>query len=176
MELAHDIWEKALQIFNPGRSFRGEPLVVAAAGVRPRGLPERASHKNRPLEKSLEYIDRIFRDYLAYSGLNSRKLEGKRVLEVGPGDNLGVALKFLAAGAAQVVSIDRFFPHRDPNRSGASSTALRETLTPAEKSRFDEAVDLSMGVRFHPEKLQYLYGCSRRSKISTWCFGRWIVC
>jgi SAM-dependent methyltransferase len=151
-------WKKVFKYSILGAHFavnRWSWLRLALGRVDSRN---RASHKNLPLEKSLEYIDRIFHDYLAYSGLNSRELEGKRVLEVGPGDNLGVALKFLAAGVAQVVSIDRFFSHRDPQQERRIYTALRERLTPAEKSRFDDSVDLSSGVRFHPEKLQYLYG------------------
>src|SRR5437867_2359472 len=63
---------------------------------------------------SLDYINRTFDDYLKYSGLSTRSFQDKRVLEVGPGDNLGVALKFLAAGAGQVVCIDKFFSKCDP--------------------------------------------------------------
>src|SRR5947199_8669766 len=67
-----------------------------------------STHTGWPLERSLEYIGRAFREYLQRSGLCQGTLEGKRVLEIGPGDTLGVALKFLAAGAAEVVSLDKF--------------------------------------------------------------------
>jgi hypothetical protein len=36
-------------------------------------------------------------------------LQDKRVLEIGPGGNAGVALKFLLAGAKQVVCLDKFY-------------------------------------------------------------------
>ena len=49
-------------------------------------------------ENSLDYINRTFYDYLTYSGISVHSLQDKNVLEVGPGGNLGVALKFLAAG------------------------------------------------------------------------------
>src|ERR1700682_1911668 len=42
-----------------------------------------------PVTRSLDYINRVFDEYLQYPGLSSDKLEGKRILEAGPGDNLG---------------------------------------------------------------------------------------
>ena len=44
-------------------------------------------------------------------------LAGKRILEVGPGDNLGVALLLAAAGARRVVCLDRFDVLRDERRN-----------------------------------------------------------
>jgi len=120
--------------------------------------PNGSSHKNLSLEKSLAYIDRVFSDYLRFSGLTPRALEGKRVLEVGPGDNLAVALRFLSAGAAEVVCIDRFFSWRDPEKERRIYLAVRDALTASEKILFDNAVDLTAGIQFNTEKLRYIYG------------------
>ena len=95
-----------------------------------------------PLDRSVAYIAGICDNYLRSSGPASQMLEGKRIVEIGPGDKLGVALKFLAAGAEKVVSIGRFFSHRDGDRERRIYLALRETLDSKERILFDEAVDL----------------------------------
>src|SRR5437762_4146412 len=114
-----------------------------------------STHQSWPVERSVEYIGRVFREYLACSSLTP---EGKRILEIGPGDNLGVALKFLAAGASEVVAIDKFFSRRDSQKERRIYLALRNTLTLVERNRFDEAVDLTEGIRFNPVRLRYHYG------------------
>lgn len=95
-----------------------------------------ASHRGRPVEESLDYIDRVFADYLRYSGEPPERLEGLRVLEVGPGDNYGVALRFLAAGAAQVVCLDRFRPVADLSQQQRIYEALGERLPPDQRARY----------------------------------------
>src|SRR5512132_2502542 len=63
-----------------------------------------STHEHWSLEKSVSYIDLVYREYIEYSGLTHEAFRGSRILEVGPGDNFGVALKFLAvAGAEKVV-------------------------------------------------------------------------
>lgn len=57
-----------------------------------------STHKGRSLSESLAYIITQFNDYLTYSGLPASGFKGKRILEVGFGDNIGVGLKFIAEG------------------------------------------------------------------------------
>src|SRR3989344_8004674 len=59
-----------------------------------------------PKERS-RYSEEVFYDYFRYSGFTADFLKGKRILEIGPGENLGVALQCLAYGAEKVVCIDR---------------------------------------------------------------------
>ena len=70
----------------------------------------KSGHIVRPIGSeatdSLDYVNRVFS--FKYSGISVDSLQDKNVLEVGPGGNLGIALKFLAAGARQVVCIDKF--------------------------------------------------------------------
>jgi hypothetical protein len=66
-----------------------------------------STHNKKPICQSLRYINEQFEDYLKYSELSRDRLRGLRVLELGFGDNLGVALKFLVAGAEQVVCLDK---------------------------------------------------------------------
>ncbi len=67
-------------------------------------------HDALALDQSLAYIDRVHGDYCCYGGL--ARFEGS-IVEIGPGDNFGVALCLLAGGAAEVHAIDRYVPERD---------------------------------------------------------------
>ncbi|MFA5142609.1 MAG: methyltransferase domain-containing protein [Candidatus Omnitrophota bacterium] len=119
-----------------------------------------STHKDFSVAESLAYIDAVFEDYLRYGGISAEKLSGKTVLEIGPGDNLGVALKFIAYGAARVVCVDRIYSARDRKKEFAVYSALRESLGGAEmKSRFDSALELDKGeCIFNDNKLVYIYG------------------
>lgn len=117
-----------------------------------------STHLNQSVTESLAYIEKQIANYINYAGLSADALKGRRILELGPGDNLGVALKFLAAGAASVVCLDRFYSKRNTAHEREIYRALRETLSAEEKVKFDEAVTLTDGVAFNPEKLQTIYG------------------
>jgi SAM-dependent methyltransferase len=119
---------------------------------------EGSTHRGLTTEQSLTYINQVFADYLAYAGLSPDQLAGKCVLEIGPGDNLGVALRFLAAGCSQVVCLDKFFAERDEVRQLAIYRALRESLTPVERQRFDQATPLGGLFRPYSGRLRYIYG------------------
>lgn len=118
-----------------------------------------ATHMGWTVNKSLAYIDTVYSDYLRYAGLDETSLQHKTVLEIGPGDNLGVALKFLAAGAGQVVCLDRFRAKRDRKQEYAIYDRLRETLDDNARRRFDKAIDLEHQT-INPEKLTVMYGVS----------------
>ena len=70
-------------------------------------------HATFSVDESLDYIERVYADYLAYGALVG--FSG-RVAEIGPGDNFGVALRMLESGAAEVHTIDRFRPIRNAAR------------------------------------------------------------
>src|SRR4051794_33313215 len=65
------------------------------------------------VEQAAAYANSSADALMKRGGLES--LDGLHVLELGPGDNLGVALRFLAAGAERVVCLDRFAIRRDPD-------------------------------------------------------------
>lgn len=113
---------------------------------------------HRPLSESLDYIQRVFHDFNRYAGLNPDSVAGKRMAEIGPGDNLGLGLLYLAWGAATYTGLDRFFSEHDENRERDIYLGLRTTLGSSERARFDEAVDLSQGIRFNEAKIRYRYG------------------
>lgn len=117
-----------------------------------------ASHLALKMNESIYYIQKVFSDYLSYANLKPYEFVGKRVLEIGPGDNFGVALRFLACGASQVVCLDRFIAHRSKEQERQIYCALREALTVDEQRWFDTAVLLKNGLQFNTEKLNIIYG------------------
>src|SRR5262249_15362252 len=54
------------------------------------------------VDRALQVINSTYNGYLRYSGIDAADMRGKHVLELGPGDNIGVALRFAAAGASAV--------------------------------------------------------------------------
>jgi SAM-dependent methyltransferase len=87
-----------------------------------------STHRDFSLDQSVAYIDSVFEDYLRYGEIGADDLRGARVMELGPGDNLGVAMRFLAAGAERVEGVDRFATWRDETQQAAIQAALVERL------------------------------------------------
>ena len=117
-----------------------------------------STHESWSLERSVNYINLVYDEYLKYAGLRPEALRGKRILEVGPGDNFGVALKFLAAGAAKVVSLDKFYSERNVEQQTRIYHELRKQLSPDEVRVFDECIKLNGEIVLNEERLQYIYG------------------
>src|SRR5205823_5263548 len=100
-----------------------------------------------------------YREYLQYSRLAPEAFVGKRILEVGPGDNFGVALKFLAmAGAQQVVCLDKFYSERNQEQQTLIYRELRKQLSPEQVRVFDDAIKLNGDIKLNPQRLEYIYG------------------
>ena len=117
-----------------------------------------STHIRLSLNESLQYINTQFNDYFRYGGLSKESIRGKRVLEVGFGDNVGVALKFVSAGVSQVVCVDKFRSIQDDTQQRKIYLALRATLSQQERRRFDQTIDLSRGIRVNPNRLRCIYG------------------
>jgi SAM-dependent methyltransferase len=65
-------------------------------------------------------------------------IEGRTILEIGHGDNFGVALLFLAHGAKQFITVDRFESERNSTREWEIYRALRARLNAEQKERVDQ--------------------------------------
>lgn len=122
-----------------------------------------STHSRKDLAESLSYIEEQFQDYLTYGQLKSEQLRGRRILELGFGDNVGVALRFLAAGASRAVCVDKFYSKRNVAQEREIYAALRQELSVAEQDRLDEAVDLNDGIKFNPNKLRCINGLDLES-------------
>ena len=116
------------------------------------------AHSRFSLSESLSYINDTFNNYLKYGGITKEDIQGSRILEIGPGDNLGVALKFLAAGARQVVCVDKFISKRDLEQEREIYLTLRDELGADEIAVFDTVVNLNDGIEINPDKLTRLHG------------------
>lgn len=117
-----------------------------------------STHEFWSLEKSLDYINLVYREYLDYSGLTPETFRGRRILEVGPGDNFGVALRFLADGAAKVVSLDKFYSERNDEQQARIYRELRSQLSPEQAAVFDKTIKFDGAVELNKDRLQYIYG------------------
>ena len=133
--------------------------MVAPAGAPARAAGEDgATHRNLDVGQSVGYIDVVYADYLEHAGLDPSEIEGARVLEVGAGDNLGVALRFLADGAAQVCAVDRYETWRDDAQQRAIYAALLDGLDDRQRRRVESAVELGTTVGFDPSRLKVIEG------------------
>ena len=124
------------------------------------GVPESTSgstHETLATSESLGYIDRVFTDYCEYGRLDADALNGARVLELGPGDNFGVALRFLAGGASRVICVDKFASRRDESHQRRIYEALFERLDPARRQGL-AGVLAPDGVRTPGDRLQIVEG------------------
>ena len=133
---------------------------MAALGMRLR-LPikrQGATHRGLPVDRSLAYIDEVFSDYLLYGGLGEDALAGASVLELGPGDNLGVALRLIGAGAERVTTLDRFITWRDPEQQRRIHRALIASLPPQQAERAGAALSETSELGVDPSRIRVLQG------------------
>jgi len=118
-----------------------------------------ATHRRyeHDIEESIGYINTVFEDYLLYGDIRPDDLRGQRILEVGPGDNLGVALKFVSKGASQVVCLDRFYSDRDESQQIEIYKALLATFDEEERRLAQSAISFSNdSFEFDQSKVEYI--------------------
>lgn len=117
------------------------------------------AHSDLSLEESVGYIDMVFyENYLGYAGTPVEFIRGKKILEIGPGDSLGVAAMFAAHGAERIVCLDRFFSKRDAAQQKRIYAALRERFSGENRRLFDDAVRIGERVSFNDKRISYIHG------------------
>ncbi len=114
--------------------------------------------KHEAATETVARVRETFGDYLRYGRIASDAIQSKRVLEIGPGDHLGVALMFVAAGASQVVALDKFRAPADAARARALLDVLRTHLDAPARQHLDSAVAGKGPMAFDPDTLRYLPG------------------
>ncbi len=122
--------------------------------------PGGATTVHRPLEESVGYLRACFEDFNRYAELSPEAVVGRHMVELGPGDNLGIGLLYIAWGAASYVGMDRFSAPHDVEREREIYLALRSTLDGEQRRRFDEAIDLSGGIQWNEKIIRYCYGAA----------------
>jgi SAM-dependent methyltransferase len=105
------------------------------------------------------YIRYMFDEYMRFIDGDETDLAGKRILELGPGDNYGVALLALTKGAKEFVCLDKYAAIRDLEFEQRVYWELRETLSGSEKERFDTCVIIDGGPTFNPDVFRSIDDC-----------------
>ena len=107
--------------------------------------------------RDLENALATFQAYLDQAGITADSVAGSRIVEIGPGLNSAVALQFIAAGARQVICVDKFVPRSFSAYHDKLYGTLRTRLPAAHRHNFDAAVDLESRT-FNPERILYIHG------------------
>jgi len=99
--------------------------------------------RSKSLDNAIAYIRQVVADYITYgAGGDFERLRGKDIVEVGPGDNLGVALLLLAKGARTVTCIDGFIPASDSRHNARVYAALYNGFSAEERERVRDVVTI----------------------------------
>lgn len=129
-------------------------------GLRPDqiGQSTSLSRAESDLPSELAKIQKIYRQYLHYADWQMGMLTGKRILELGPGINIGVPLMFAADGAEHAAGLDKFVPLQEGAFYSKLYGQLRETLGQHQRANFDGAIQLSPRIALNPKRMTYVYG------------------
>jgi SAM-dependent methyltransferase len=116
-----------------------------------------ASIEGKSIPESVEYIEAVTGIYTSKLSAVGIEISNKTILEVGPGDNLGVALKLISLGAQKVICLDRFRCQRDETKVQAVYRELIERMTPEERGRCLEALlPTQEGYSFRSDRIEYV--------------------
>ena len=120
------------------------------------GQPDYADLSLSEVPKYLARIDATIAGYEKYGGLSPAVLRDKQVLEIGPGETIGVALWFSGAGAAHVTTVDKFVPYIKSQFHRALYRSLVSQSDDAARRNIDDAIDLT-DLRLNPRRISYEY-------------------
>ena len=111
----------------------------------------------KSVEENIRHINDIFHWLVDRSGLGTDYFKDKTLVEIGPGDTLGVALMFIGHGCKKVTCIDRF---RCMQHTKKHTEIYNELISSFDKSRrrfCESAVRLGEGsILVNPEKIEYI--------------------
>lgn len=137
--------------------FQGFKLKLKNISTSSTGI----THTKKKLNESINYIKSVFDDYIKYGNLDFNRIKGKKILEIGPGDNFGVALLFLAYGAKKVVLLDKYYAKRDDIQHIKIYKKLIDGLTVEQKDRVKSAINIANNkIKINKNKIELIYGIS----------------
>jgi SAM-dependent methyltransferase len=109
------------------------------------------------------YAEAVFTLYFNYYRQHIPSVQGIRILEIGPGNNLGAGIYFLLAGARHYVGFDVLatFPDRPQEyyRELLEEVSSRPQLVGRallSKEEQDDIVKMEHGLQWNPERIEYL--------------------
>jgi SAM-dependent methyltransferase len=121
-----------------------------------RGHRSGSTARGLAIGRAVSYIREVAEDYVQYGAMGDvGRVQGKRILEIGPGDNLGVGLMLLAMGAESVTALDGFTPAADPEKNREIYAALCRLMTEEQRERIRDVIreDPDGGVTIRGERL-----------------------
>lgn len=116
-----------------------------------------ARHESE-IPETLATLNAAFKQYLEYGDLSAQVLSGAHVLEVGPGNTIGIPLLFVGAGAGRAAAIDKFVALQDTPFHRRLYTLLRDGLNDDAKQRIDGALRIGDRLELIPPRLEYVTG------------------
>jgi SAM-dependent methyltransferase len=140
-------YEIQKNLVSRARGRRGGLRAISAVGAA----------LDKPAER-VAYSRNAFDGFLSNGGLRPEDVDGVRVLELGPGQDLSVALRFLAAGAARVTCVDRFSFHVDPAWERAVYRLLLGDVGDAGRRRLSGLVAPDGRLENDPSRLEAVRG------------------
>ena len=132
--------------------------------------------RQRPLEEAVARAREAFAAIWSYAGLEPSAVAGRRTLELGPGDDLGLCLLALAHGASEAVALDRFAVARDSARAERLRTAITDARRRAEGGRGDRIEDAADHFGDASFDLIYSVAVLEQSATSAPPSARWREC
>jgi len=120
------------------------------------GQPDYAALPVSEIPKYLGRIDATIAGYEKYGGLSPAVVRDKHVLEIGPGETIGVALWFSGAGAAHVTTVDKFVPYLKSEFHRALYRSLLSQSDDSARRNIADAIDLT-DLRLNPRRISYEY-------------------
>ena len=111
----------------------------------------------KSVDENIQHINDVFHSLVDRSGLGTDYFKDKTLVEIGPGDTLGVALMFIGHGCKKVTCIDRF---RCMQHTKKHAEIYNELISSFDKTgrRFCESA-LRLGessILVDPDKIEYL--------------------
>lgn len=124
--------------------------------------------------RTADYFRACFRDYFQVAGMPGGQtetyLEGKHVLEYGPGDLPGVALLMIAHGAESVICVDRFPLCRLSDSCIQVLQNLLDALEEGQRERAEQCFvrrgEPASGL--NPQRIHYMVKPSGLSGLTDW--------
>lgn len=124
--------------------------------------------------RTADYFRTCFEDYFKVRGMPSNEaaayLDGKRVLEYGPGDLPGVALLMIAHGAESVICVDRFPLCRFSESCVLVLQNLLDALEDEQRERADQCFMRpgKPGSGLNPQRIHYMVKPSGLAGLADW--------
>lgn len=162
-----DVKRMAKAILTDQVAWLAPALYVRLTGQTGRGDDEGVA-------RTADYFRTCFEDYFKVRGMPSNEaaayLDGKRVLEYGPGDLPGVALLMIAHGAESVICVDRFPLCRFSESCVLVLQNLLDALEDEQRERADQCFMRPgiPGSGLNPQRIHYMVKPSGLAGLIDW--------